>query len=146
MITEKDNRYFKELAYMQNKITDDFARQVFRRIFMGYYSFKIGKRKDKLVTKGQILEHLIGEGLMQRRPDGTLPDDRKVRESARELLKMGYPVVATSNSKGYYIAERESEIDRPQRQNHERAVAILAVDKGYNKVRALLSGQTRLFM
>lgn len=146
MITERDNRYFKELAYLQKNISDDFMRQVFRRVFMGFYSFKLGKRKDKFVTKEQILYHLIDEGFMQRRPDGELPDDRRVREAARELLKMGYPVVATSNNKGYYIAERESEIDRPQRQNHERAVAILAVDKGYNKVRALLSGQTRFFV
>lgn len=33
------------------------------------------------------------------------------------------------------------ELDRPQEENHNRAVSILAVDKGYNMVRQLLSGQ-----
>lgn len=146
MLTNGDYKFCKELAYLQREIKDDFQREVFARVFMGFYTFKKGNRKDKFVTKEQILRHLIEKGLMFPKSDGALPDDRRVREAARELLKMGYPVVATSNNKGYYIAERESEIDRPQRQNHERAVAILAVDKGYNKVRALLSGQTRLFM
>lgn len=68
-----------------------------------------------------------------------------MREAARELLKQGLPIMATAQNKGYFVAETLSEIDRPQRQNKARATAILAVDKGYEKVRALLSGQGRIF-
>ena len=113
----------------------------------GYSAVQLGfgERKAKNVTKAQILEYLCRKGLARKRSDGSLPDDRKVREAARELLKQGLPIMATAQNKGYFVAETIAEIDRPQRQNKARAVAILAVDKGYEKVRALLSGQGRIF-
>lgn len=135
----------KELRWKMDDIEDDFERAVYYFICVGFQEYKYGRRKTKQVTKEQILEYLCRNGLASRRADGSLPDDRKVREAARELLKQGLPIMATAKSKGYFIAETLAEIDRPQRENKARATAILAVDKGYEKVRALLSGQGRIF-
>lgn len=144
-MTDKDMKYLKELYWLMHKIKDDYQREVFNCVCMGFQAFKMGRLQSKFVTKETILKHLIGKGFVQRKPDGTLPDDRKVRETARELLKQGYPIMATAKEKGFFIAETIAEIDEPQKQNYDRAVAILAVDKGYNKVRELLSGQMRIF-
>lgn len=144
-MTDKDMNFLKELAWKVDGIKDDFQRAVYYRICIGLQWWKLGKSKSKFVTKEQILEYLCRKGLASRRADGSLPDDRKVREAARELLKQGLPIMATAKSKGYFIAETLAEIDRPQRENKARATAILAVDKGYEKVRALLMGQGRIF-
>lgn len=144
-LTVKENNFCKELAWYRDTMQDGFKRQVFRRIFMGFYQYKTGQRATKCVTKAEILEHLAREGLVKLRKDGSLPDDRKVREAARELLKQGLPVLSTSNNKGYFIAEYPYEIDKPQRENQERATAIYAVNKGYDKARAMLMGQGRIF-
>ena len=82
---------------------------------------------------------------MKERADGSLPDDRKVREAARELLKRGLPIMTTARRKGYFVAESVDEIDRPQRENKSRATALLAIDKGYDSARAFLMGQGRIF-
>lgn len=144
-MTDKDMNYLKELAWKVHGIKDDFQRAVYYRICIGFQLYKQGKSQTKNVTKEQILGYLCKKGLAVRRADGKLPDDRKVREAARELLKQGLPVIATARSKGYYIAETLAEIDKPQRENKARALAILDVDKGYEKVRALLMGQGRIF-
>lgn len=145
MISQKDMNYLKELRWRLNDINNDYERAVYKYICFSFQEWKYGRRQSKNVTKEELLSHLCRIGLSKRRADGKLPDDRKVREAARELLKCGFPIMATSAEKGYFIAERTEEIDLPQKQNHDRAVAILAVDKGYEKVRALLSGQGRIF-
>lgn len=143
--TDKEMNLLKELRWKMDGIKDDFERAVYYYICVGFQEFKYGKRETKQVTKEQILRYLVRKGLVRERADGSLPDDRKVREAARELLKQGLPIMATAKSKGYFIAETLAEIDRPQRENKARATAILAVDKGYEKVRALLLGQGRIF-
>lgn len=144
-MTDKDLAYLKRLRVRMDDISDAFERAVFFRVCAGLQQFKQGKTASKYVTKAEILEYLVGRGFMKRTAAGKLPDDRRVREAARELLKCGFPIMATSAEKGYFIAERTEEIDLPQKQNHDRAVAILAVDKGYEKVRALLLGQQSIF-
>ena len=144
-MTKQEMDYLNELAWKLHGIKDDFQRAVYLRICYGFQEWKQGNAQTKNVTKAQILEYLCRKGLAHKRSDGSLPDDRKVREAARELLKQGLPIMATAQNKGYFVAETLSEIDRPQRQNKARATAILAVDKGYEKVRALLSGQGRIF-
>ncbi len=145
MISQKDMNYLKELRWRLNDINNDYERAVYKYICFSFQEWKYGRRQSKNVTKEELLSHLCRIGLSKRRADGKLPDDRKVREAARELLKQGLPVMATAQNKGYFIAETVSEIDRPQKQNKARATAILAVDKGYDKVRTLLSGQGRIF-
>ena len=144
-MTKQEMDYLNELAWKLHGIKDDFQRAVYFRICYGFQEWKQGNAQTKTVTKAQILEYLCRKGLAHKRSDGSLPDDRKVREAARELLKQGLPIMATAQNKGYFVAETIAEIDRPQRQNKARATAILAVDKGYEKVRALLSGQGRIF-
>lgn len=145
MMTKSDVDLLKRLHTICEAIPDEFSRAVFYRVCIGLQLRKQGLATTKYVTKEQILEYLVTKGLARRRPNGDLPDDRTVREAARELLKQGYPIMATSAEKGYFIAERTEEIDLPQKQNYDRAVAILAVDKGYNKVRAFLAGQMSFF-
>ena len=97
----------------------------------------------------ELMEILINKGYMNYRLDETtgqytkLPDDRGVRKAIRELLTMGFPIITTSHDSGCFIVENVNEIDKPQKENHARAVSILAVDKGYNLVRDLLSGQQK---
>lgn len=146
MISQKDMNYLKELRWRLNDINNDYERAVYKYICFSFQEWKYGRRQSKNVTKEELLSHLCRIGLSKRRADGKLPDDRKVREAARELLKKGYPIVASSKNKGFYVAESEKEIDCPQKQNHERALALLAADKGYEKMRAFLSGQTRIFL
>lgn len=145
-LTDKDTAYLKELAWKGHCLTDDYERIIFNYIGYCFQEYKLGKRDTKYVTKREILEYLCRKGLTKKKADGSLPDDRGVRRAARELLKKGLPVLATAGSKGYFIAETVNEIDHPQRENKAKATAMLAIDKGYDKARALIMGQTRLFM
>lgn len=143
-MNDNDMKYLKELYWLMHKIKDDYQREVFNCVCIGFQAFKMGRLQSKFVTKETILKHLIGKGFVQRKPDGTLPDDRKVRKAATELLIAGYPILATSNNKGYFVPETPAEIDKPQEQNHHRAVATLAREKGYEKMRGFVMGQMRI--
>lgn len=145
MIPKKDMNYLKELAWKSKSIKGDFEREVFICACSHFQAFKTGKFNTKNVTKEQLINYLISKGLMQRKADGGLPDDRPVRAAARSLLKAGLPLVATSNNKGYYIVEKPCEVDLPQAQNYNRAKKLLAVDKGYNEIRNFLTNG-RLFL
>ena len=108
--------------------------------------YKQGKICTKHVTKKELWKQWIEQGLLQYRYNvasgkhDMLPDDRCVRMATRELLKNGFPILTTSQNKGFFIAESAEEVDRPQKENHSRAVAILAVDKGYKQVREFING------
>lgn len=131
------NEYLYKLKGMCDKLQDEYEREVFASACRAYQDYCNGERLDKLVTKQTILDNLKTKRLC--RPQST--DDRKLRESARNLLKRGYPIMATSKEAGYYIADSCGEIDLPQAENKKRALQILAVDKGYDKVRQMLGGQ-----
>ncbi|MEG2541276.1 MAG: hypothetical protein RSB59_05870 [Clostridia bacterium] len=143
-MTDKEFEYLNELKSMCNSIKDDFNREIFNIVCCRFQGFKMSSSISKLVSKEYIINELINSGYLQRKNDGSLPDDRKVRAAARQLLQGGLPIVATSNSKGYFIAEEPQEIDTPQRQNHKRAMALLEVDKAYNGIRQRLMGQGRI--
>ncbi len=146
MITENELNYLKELQWRKDHIKGEFEKAVFGIVCQRFWLYKKGTIASKKVSKEFIVERLVQKGLLNKKADGSLPDDRKVRAVARELLKAGLPIVATSQNKGYYIAEKPYEIDLPQRQNSNRAKKLLDVDKGYNEVRNLLMGQGRLFL
>lgn len=101
-MTDKDMNFLKELAWKVDGIKDDFQRAVYYRICIGFQRWKLGKSKSKFVTKEQILEYLCNKGLASRRADGSLPDDRKVREAARELLKQGLPIMAQRRARVFH--------------------------------------------
>ena len=140
-------KYCRKLKTMCDTIEDDFKREIFFLVCKRFTGFKCGAFETKNITKEEIMRSLIGKGYMNYKKDektglfDKLPDDRSVRKAIRELLSDGYPIITTSHDKGCFIAEDVSELERPQEENHARAVAILAVDKGYNMVRTLLSGQ-----
>ena len=144
-LTEKEMNFLNELRWKMDGIKDDLQRAIFLYICFQFQEYKQGRRATKNVTKEQLLKFLIKKGLLRERADGSLPDDRKVREAARELLKRGLPIMTTARKKGYFVAENVDEIDRPQRENKSRATALLAIDKGYDSARAFLMGQGRIF-
>ena len=140
-------RYCQKLRSMCDLIEDDIKREIFRATCKKFTDFKCGIAETKNISKEELMRILISKGYMSYKINeetglhDRLPDDRGVRKAIRELLTEGYPIITTSHDKGCFIVEDASELDRPQEENHSRAVAILAVDKGYNMVRTLLSGQ-----
>ncbi len=142
-------RYCQQLRKMCDLIEDDAKREIFRVTCKRFIDFKCGTAETKNVSKEEMMRNLIEKGYMSYKLDEStglytkLPDDRGLRRTIRELLTEGYPIITTSHDKGCFIVEDASELDGPQEENHSRAVAILAVDKGYNMVRQLLSGQQK---
>lgn len=144
-MTEETKSYLLTLKKMHDELQDEYERAVFFYACCAFQEHARGRWETKYVTKSQLLDYLCRVGLAHRRADGKLPDDRKLRETARELLAKGYPLLASSKVRGYFIAASLDEIDAPERENHARALATLAVGNGYKRVRSLLSGQGRLF-
>lgn len=144
-MTEETRGYLQTLKKMHDELQDEYERAVFFYACCAFQEHARGRWETKYVTKSQLLDYLCRVGLAHRRSDGKLPDDRKLRETARELLAKGYPLLASSKVRGYFIAESLDEIDAPERENYARARTTLAMGKGYTRVRALLSGQGRLF-
>lgn len=135
----------KELRWKMDDIEDDFERAVYYFICVGFQEYKYGRRKTKQVTKEQILRYLVRKGLVRERADGSLPDDRKVREAASRLLRRGLPIVATAHKKGYFVAETPEEINVTRREYRSRINRMLDVEKGCDAAVAMLMGQGRIF-
>ena len=144
-ITKAQYDFLAELRWKFDGIKDDVTRVVYRCICYQFQEYLCGNRETKQVTKEQILRYLCGLGLMKFRADGSLPDDRKVREAARELLKRGLPIVASAHKKGYFVAETPAELEATRRENKSRVKALLDVDKGCDAAVAMLMGQGRIF-
>lgn len=142
-------QYLHKLRDMCETIEDGIKYQIFYQTCKRFNDYKRGVAPSKNISKKELMEILINKGYMNYRLDETtgqytkLPDDRGVRKAIRELLTMGFPIITTSHDNGCFIVENVNEIDKPQKENHARAVSILAVDKGYNLVRDLLSGQQK---
>lgn len=145
-MTQADKQYLHRLRALCDTITDKYDYAVFFAICRRFMFYKRGEAVTKNITKTELIDELIARGYMQmiyNKETGAYdkrPDDRGLRKSVRELLKKGFPVIATSHDGGYFIAETEEEIAAPQKENHSRAVAILAVDKGYNLAKAFIKG------
>lgn len=145
-MNDQEKNYLYRLRALCDTIEDDFDRTVFYAVCKRFMEHKQGKTASKNITKAELLELLVEKGYLQNRYNDytgaydKAPDDRSLRKTIRELLKKGFPIITTSHEGGCYIAETEEEIDAPQKENHSRAVAILAVDKGYRLVRAFIAG------
>ena len=145
-MTQSEKAYILRLRELCNTITDKFDYEVFYAVCKRFMHFKRGETETKNITKTELIDLLVSKGLMQmafNKETGVYdkrPDDRMLRRSIRELLKKGYPVITTSHDGGCFIAETEEEVAAPQKENHSRAVAILAVDKGYNLVKEFIKG------
>ena len=135
--------YLKQLLKMCKDIKDPFDYAIFYEVCKKYQQFKQGKTENKYITKKELIETMLKNGSMALKTDGTLPDDRMLRKRIRGLLKSGYPILASSKNAGYYVCDNLEEVDMPQTQNYDRAISILAVNKGYNKVRTMLGGQIK---
>lgn len=144
-MTAQDREYLQRLRALCDTLEDKFEYTVFYGVCKRYMDFKKGASPTKNITKKELLEILVEANLMTMRKDPIskeekLPDDRGLRKTIRELLKRGFPIITTSHEDGCFIAETEEEVDSPEKENHSRAVAILAVDKGYKMVRAFIRG------
>lgn len=145
-MTQSEKAYILRLRALCDTITDRYEYEIFYAICKRFMLFKRGEAETKNITKTELIDLLVSKGLMQmvfNKETGLYdkyPDDRGLRRSIRELLKRGFPVLTTSHDGGCYIAETEEEVAAPQKENHSRAVAILAVDKGYNLVKQFIKG------
>lgn len=144
-LTKQEMDLLHELRWKMDGIKDDFEREVFKYICFQFQEYKRGLRESKQVTKEQILRYLASIGLANLRADGSLPDDRKVREAASKLLRRGLPIVATAHKKGYFVAETPEEINVTRREYRSRINRMLDVEKGCDAACALLMGQGRIF-
>ena len=144
-MTEHEKQYLIRLRALCETLTDNFEYELFYAVCKRFMSYKQGTSPTKNITKKEVLETLISKNLLSYRVNKAsneleLPDDRMVRKVMRELLKKGFPIISTSHEGGYFIAEEPTELDKPQKENYSRAVAILAVDKGYNRARTFILG------
>ena len=136
-------QYVDKLKPLYARLSDKKEQEIFRYLTAAYVWYHQGYRASKKVAKPELIKHLVSRGLMQMKVEKftgkeILPDDRGVRETVRELLKRGYPILADSSESGYYIADSLEEIERPKAENEKRAKMILAVGQGYTKVANLI--------
>ncbi len=136
--------YLMRLAELKNRTKDDFERTVFDIVCCAYQSYLLGKRQTKYVEKEHLLQVLVSKGFLTSRIEGKLPDDRRLRETCRNLLKRGYPIMASSVTNGYFIADDVSEVQQPMNENHKRALEILAAERGYKTAIQFMLGQSAL--
>ena len=144
-VSAEEMRLLNDLRWKMDGINDKFERTVFYYICFQFQQYKQGKRESKQVTKEQLLQYLCSVGLMKRRKDGSLPDDRRVRVAASSLLCRGLPIVATAHMKGYFVAETPEEINITRREYRSRIERMLAVDKGCEMACGLVMGQESIF-
>lgn len=144
-ITKAQYDFLAELRWKFDGIKDDVTREVYRCICYQFQEYLCGNRETKQVTKEEILTHLCNLGLMKRRADGSLPDDRRVRDAASSLLCRGLPIVATAHKKGYFVAETPEEINVTRREYRSRINRMLEVEKGCEIACGFVMGQGRIF-
>lgn len=138
--------YLLRLRQLCETIEDKYEYAVFYAVCKRFMQFKRGEAATKNISKNELIDILIEQGFMKyslNKASGEYdkrPDDRGLRKVIRELLKRGFPIITTSHDDGCFIAETEEEVAAPQKENHSRAVAILAVDKGYNLVKEFIRG------
>lgn len=136
--------YLCRLAALKDATVDKFDKTVFDLLCRAYQAFLLGKRADKFVSKEELLKTLSNLGLLTSRTPEKLPDDRKLRNTCRSLLKRGYPIMATSTSAGYFIADSVEEMQKPMNENHKRALEILAAERGYKRSMQFMLGQLQI--
>ena len=141
--------YLQRLKTLCDQIENKFAREIFYFICKKYQQSLVDPTVNKNCTKEEIILHLINMGLMNMSIDKNtkeekLPDDRQVRKICRQLIKIGIPILSSSMEAGYFICDDTSEIVRPFKENHSRALNILAVEKGYKKMSGFVSGQINM--
>jgi hypothetical protein len=138
--------YLQRLKMLYEKIPDEFSRAIFYFICKKYQEHLKNTSVSKNATKKEILLDLIDKNLLtmtidKETKEEKLPDDRTVRSAVRKLMKSGFPILASSKSAGYYICDNINEISQPLNENHKRALKLLAMEKSYQKMSGLVSGQ-----
>ena len=138
--------YLHKLKQIYNRLPESFEREIFYIVCKRYQDHIKGITATKNISKEEIIRKLIDKGLMQMSIDKKtgeekLPDDRGVRNAVRKLMKNGLPILSSSTMTGYYIFDNLQEIKQPYEENKSRALSILAVQKGYDKMISFINGQ-----
>ena len=140
--------YLQRLKILYEKIPNEFSRAIFYFICKKYQEHLKNPSVSKNATKKEILLDLIDKKILSMSYDKEtkkekLPDDRAVRSAVRKLMKSGFPILSSSTSAGYYICDNTNEISQPFNENHKRALKLLAMEKSYQKMSGLVSGQMK---
>ena len=141
-----NTEYLHKLKELYNRLPESFEREIFYIVCKRYQDHIKGITATKNISKKEIIRKLIDKGLMQMSIDKKtgeekLPDDRGVRNAVRKLMKNGLPILSSSTMTGYYICDNTQEIKQPYEENKSRALSILAVQKGYDKMISFINGQ-----
>lgn len=144
-VTKEELALLTELRWKYDSIKGALPRAIYHYLCWQFQEYKCGNRAVKQVSKEELLTHLCNLGLMKRRADGSLPDDRRVRDAASSLLCRGLPIVATAHKKGYFVAETPEEINVTRREYRSRINRMLEVEKGCEMACGLVMGQGRIF-
>lgn len=132
--------YLVQLKLKYDRLTDEYERAVFYTVCKAYQDVVRKLRKSKYVTKEEMLRYLSRKGLITEK-EAQATDPRRLRDVCRDLLKRGYPIIATSKTHGYFVPESEDEIDLAKGENRSRGKSVFDADKGYERIRQLLLGQ-----
>lgn len=108
-----------------------------------YQDYVLGNTNSPKITKTEFLELACENGILHRRPNGELPDNRSLRKAFQSLVYSGYPVGATSSSSvsGYGIIDNIDDIAHCINEDEKRAKMLLAKTKARRVAIGFIQGQ-----
>lgn len=101
-------QYYLELCA---EITDELCLAMLHYMLdNGFIGF------EHRVTRGELAEALLG--------DASDRNDRKIRKAKEVLTRDGFPILSSSGSAGYYLAQYQDEIDGFIQENNNRIASL----------------------
>jgi hypothetical protein len=79
------------------------------------------------VTRGELAEALLGKDNPR--------NDRKIRKAKETLTKQGFPILSSSGTAGYYLAEYQDEIDGFIQENNNRIASLQEQNRAARKIK-----------
>ncbi|MDY6867469.1 MAG: hypothetical protein SVT56_06130 [Chloroflexota bacterium] len=80
------------------------------------------------VSRAHLASALLGKA--------NATNDRKIRKAKALLIeKMGVPIMSSSGSKGYYLAEYQDQIDGLITENNTRIASLMAQNRAINRIK-----------
>lgn len=131
--------YVKKLRAMSDTLGSLVEKNVFDYVLRAYERTLTESTETKFVSKMELNLYLRAIGLINS------TDSREVRRAARELLKKGFPVAATSRTKGYFIVDDWTEYRAAKAENKSRIRNLFQADKGFRRIAQLMGGQIDVF-
>jgi hypothetical protein len=104
------------------QVTDELMQQL-----LGYMINHGYIGHNNRVTRGELATALLGV-----HEDRT---DRMIRKAKEELTRQGVPILSSSGTAGYYLAEYQDEIDEYIRENNNRIQSLHQQNSAASKVK-----------